>query len=67
MNCLEFATTRTDEYGKREVALNCCPGDFFRLRNTPELCGGKIDSATEQMCLKCWGQEAKPDASDPVR
>lgn len=60
MTCIEFVTSSTDEHSRREVIINCCPQDFYRLKNTPAICDGEMNAATEAMCDKCWRQEAHP-------
>lgn len=60
MTCIEFAAGSSDERARREVIINCCPQDFYRLKNTPAICGGEMNAATEAMCDKCWRQEAHP-------
>lgn len=59
-NCLEFIATNSGDRAKDEIILSCCPQDFYRLKNTPEICGGRPKEATLFMCKKCWAQEAKP-------
>lgn len=60
MKCIEFVAGGSSEAAKAEVTHNCCPTDFYRLKNTPEKCRGNMKNRTIEMCEKCWNQEAHP-------
>lgn len=60
MTCIQFIANGSSEAAKAEIVKNCCPQDFYRLKNTPEKCNGDRSAATLFMCDECWNQQAHP-------
>lgn len=60
MTCIQFIASCSSEAAKAEIVKNCCPQDFYRLKNTPEKCNGDRNAATSFMCDECWNQQAHP-------